>query len=125
MKRYLLAIVVALTFSLCGWMCDSASECVRKVEASFVEATRGEAERNQLKEYGNDIFRTATDFSPVAQQSRSTSQQSSRRHNIPKEQHHASTGYHQGHATNIFNYNIPTALQSVVYYLHTLCRLRI
>ena len=75
MKRYLLAILIACSFSLLGWMDDSASVDARgKVEASFIEADRAQAERNVLEEYGNDIFRTATDFSPVVHSSRSTSQ---------------------------------------------------
>lgn len=126
MKRYLFAILIACSFSLLGWMDNSASVGARgKVEASFIEADRAQAERNVLEEYGNDIFRTATDFSPVVHSSRSTSHQSSRRHNIPKEQHHAALKGHQGLVTDIFNYNISTALHSAEYYLLTLCRLRI
>lgn len=129
MKRYLVAIFSLLIFSLAGWM-DDITPDVENIKAAteLKQASQGERERDILKEFGNDMLRTATESLCVVQHSITHHTQNNLRHrsnHSTKSNIHSTPSQHIGHATDIFDYTLKTSSQRDDYYLHTLCRLRI
>ena len=129
MKRYLVAIFSLLIFSLAGWMDDITPDVQNtKAATELKQASQGERERDILKEFGNDMLRTATESLCVVQHSITHHTQNNLRHrsnHSPKSNIHTMPSQHIGHATDIFDYTLKTSSQRDDYYLHTLCRLRI
>lgn len=129
MRSYIIAIFTLLTFSLAGWMnglVSDTEQCIATIELK--QASEGERERDILKEFGNDMLRTATETLCVGQHSISTHSQHNARqrsNHTSKSNLHTVPNQHSGHVTNIFDYTLKTSSQRVEYYLHTLCRLRI
>lgn len=129
MKRYLVAIFSLLIFSLAGWMDDITPDVENtKAATELKQASQGERERDILKEFGNDMLRTATESLCVVQHSITHHTQNNLRHrsnHSSKSNIHTMPSQHIGHVTDIFNYTLKTSSQRDDYYLHTLCRLRI
>ena len=129
MKRYLVAIFSLLIFSLAGWMDDITPDVENtKAATELKQASQGERERDILKEFGNDMLRTATESLCVVQHSITHHTQNNLRHrsnHSPKSNIHTMPSQHIGHVTDIFDYTLKTSSQRDDYYLHTLCRLRI
>lgn len=129
MKSYIVAIFSLLIFSLAGWMDDVAPNAESlKATTELKQATQGERERDILKEFGNDMLRTATESLCVVQHSITHHTQNNLRHrsnHSSKSNIHSTPNQHIGHATDIFDYTLKTSSQRDDYYLHTLCRLRI
>lgn len=129
MKSYIVAIFTLLTFSFAGWMNDVAPNAESlKATTELKQATQGERERDILKEFGNDMLRTATESLCVVQHSITHHTHNNLRHrsnHSSKSNIHSTPNQHIGHATDIFDYTLKTSSQRDEYYLHTLCRLRI
>lgn len=129
MKRYVVAIFSLLIFSLAGWINDVTPNAESlKATTELKQATQGERERDILKEFGNDMLRTATESLCVVQHSITHHTQNNLRHrnnHSTKSNIHTSPSQHIGHVTDIFDYTLKTSSQRDDYYLHTLCRLRI
>lgn len=129
MKSYIVAIFTLLTFSFAGWMNDVAPNAESlKATTELKQASQGERERDILKEFGNDMLRTATESLCVVQHSITHHTQNNLRHrsnHSSKSNIHSTPNQHIGHATDIFDYTLKTSSQRDEYYLHTLCRLRI
>lgn len=129
MKSYIVAIFSLLIFSLAGWMDDVAPNAESlKATTELKQATQGERERDILKEFGNDMLRTATESLCVVKHSITHHTHNNLRHrsnHSTKSNIHTSPSQHIGHATDIFDYTLKTSSQRDDYYLHTLCRLRI
>ena len=129
MKRYLVAIFSLLIFSLAGWMDDITPDVENtKAATELKQASQGERERDILKEFGNDMLRTATESLCVVQHSITHHTHNNLRHrsnHSPKSNIHTMPSQHIGHVTDIFDYTLKTSSQRDEYYLHTLCRLRI
>ena len=129
MRSYIVAIFTLLTFSFAGWMNDVTpnAEC-HKATIELKQASQGERERDILKEFGNDMLRTATESLCVVQHSITHHTHNNLRHrsnHSPKSNIHTMSSQHIGHVTDIFDYTLKTSSQRDEYYLHTLCRLRI
>lgn len=129
MKSYIVAIFSLLIFSLAGWINDSThdGEC-HKATIELKQASQGERERDILKEFGNDMLRTATESLCVVQHTTVHHSQNNLRHrsnHSSKSNIHSTPNQHIGHVTDIFDYTLKTSSQRDEYYLHTLCRLRI
>lgn len=129
MKSYIVAIFSLLIFSLAGWINDSTHDRESlKATTELKQATQGERERDILKEFGNDMLRTATESLCVVQHSITHHTHNNLRHrsnHSSKSNIHSTPNQHIGHATDIFDYTLKTSSQRDDYYLHTLCRLRI
>lgn len=129
MKSYIVAIFTLLTFSFAGWMNDVAPNAESlKATTELKQASQGERERDILKEFGNDMLRTATESLCVVQHSITHHTQNNLRHrsnHSSKSNIHSTPNQHIGHATDIFDYTLKTSSQRDEYYLLTLCRLRI
>lgn len=129
MKSYIVAIFTLLTFSFAGWMNDVTPNAESlKATTELKQATQGERERDILKEFGNDMLRTATESLCVVQHSITHHTHNNLRHrsnHSPKSNIHTMPSQHIGHVTDIFDYTLKTSSQRDDYYLHTLCRLRI
>ena len=129
MKRYVVAIFSLLIFSLAGWINDVTPNAESlKATTELKQATQGERERDILKEFGNDMLRTATESLCVVQHSITHHTHNNLRHrsnHSPKSNIHTMPSQHIGHVTDIFDYTLKTSSQRDDYYLHTLCRLRI
>lgn len=129
MRSYIVAIFTLLTFSFAGWINNSThdGEC-HKATIELKQASQGERERDILKEFGNDMLRTATESLCVVQHSITHHTHNNLRHrsnHSPKSNIHTMPSQHIGHVTDIFDYTLKTSSQRDDYYLHTLCRLRI
>ena len=129
MRSYIVAIFSLLIFSLAGWINDSThdGEC-HKATIELKQANQGERERDILKEFGNDMLRTATESLCVVQHSITHHTHNNLRHrsnHTSKSNIHTMPSQHIGHVTDIFDYTLKTSSQRDDYYLHTLCRLRI
>lgn len=129
MKSYIVAIFSLLIFSLAGWINDVAPNAESlKATTELKQASQGERERDILKEFGNDMLRTATESFCVVQHSITHHTHNNLRHrsnHSTKSNVHSTPNQHIGHATDIFDYTLKTSSQRDEYYLHTLCRLRI
>lgn len=129
MKSYIVAIFSLLIFSLAGWINDSTHDGESlKATTELKQATQGERERDILKEFGNDMLRTATESLCVVHHSITHHTHNNLRHrsnHSSKSNIHSTPNQHIGHATDIFDYTLKTSSQRDDYYLHTLCRLRI
>lgn len=129
MKSYIVAIFSLLIFSFAGWVNDVAPNAESlKATTELKQATQGERERDILKEFGNDMLRTATESLCVVQHSITHHTHNNLRHrsnHSTKSNIHSTPNQHIGHATDIFDYTLKTSSQRDEYYLHTLCRLRI
>ena len=129
MKSYIVAIFSLLIFSLAGWINDSTPNAESlKATTELKQASQGERERDILKEFGNDMLRTATESLCVVQHSITHHTHNNLRHrsnHSSKSNIHTMPSQHIGHVTDIFDYTLKTSSQRDDYYLHTLCRLRI
>lgn len=129
MKSYIVAIFSLLIFSFAGWVDDVTPNAESlKATTELKQASQGERERDILKEFGNDMLRTATESLCVVQHSITHHTHNNLRHrsnHSTKSNIHSTPNQHIGHATDIFDYTLKTSSQRDDYYLHTLCRLRI
>lgn len=129
MKRFVIAITFAALFIFTGWIADLSHNAeLQPAVQSIEQAHHTEDDRQMLKEYGNDIFRTINEGQNIFQTVRNQHSQSNNRlrHcHTTKSNLHASTCHFEGHATEIFGFTPNVSSQGNEYYLHTLCRLRI
>lgn len=130
MKRYVVAIFIALLFSSIGEL----NSCLPQVEsehivASFVAAEeRNSPDELSLEILRNDVLRSPSTTTSVVVQRSTESSHNEARQRSPyhfKSLLHSTPCRYAGHLTEIFNFNQYTSSLRVGYYLYALCRLRI
>lgn len=130
MTRYALAILIALLFT----GIEKLNSSLPHVKSQRIVAVYVAAEENQKEhvEYSTleceNFISTSTTFSTgVTARGNSSSHNFTRQRYVQTTKHaiHIAPCRHQGLLTDIFNFNLYTSSLRIVYYLHTLCRLRI
>ena len=130
MTRYAIAIFISLLFIGIGELNSSHTHIQsQRVVATYVAAEDAAKEDVEFStvEVENFISSSSVPSTNIHTRVNYSS------HSFARQRHsqttklsiHISPCRHKGHVTNIFNYNEHRSSLRVVYYLHTLCRLRI
>ena len=130
MKRYFVAIFIALLFSSVGELNSRLPRVESEhIVASFVAAEDyNSPDELSLEILRNDILRSpSTNTSITSQRGADGANNEARQRSTycTKSLLHTSPCRYAGHVTEIFNFNRYTSSLRVGYYLHALCRLRI
>lgn len=130
MTRYALAILIALLFTGIEKLNSSLPHVKsQRIVAVYVAAEEIQKEHVEYStlECENFISTSTTFSTSVTARGNSSSHNFTRQRYVQTTKHaiHIAPCRHQGLLTDIFNFNLYTSSLRIVYYLHTLCRLRI
>ena len=130
MTRNAIVIFISLLFTGIEKLNNSLPQVQsQRIVAMYEAAEYASHKQEQLStpELENFISTSSASSTSVTARGNSSSHNTARhRHSqSTKQAIHTSPSRHKGHVTDIFNFNQHTSSLRVVYYLHTLCRLRI